>query len=131
MGRAPEYLGHGAFLDHPAGVHHHHPLGHLGHDAQVVGNHEDGHAELGLQLADEFQNLRLYGDVQGRGGFVRDQQLGTAREGHGDHHPLAHAPRQLVRVFVNSALRVGNLDLAQQVDGFGQGTGARQAPMEP
>ena len=78
-------------LHDPARVHDEQILDHVPHHAQVMGDEHQGHAEVLLQLADELQDLRLDGHVQGRGRFVGDQQFGPAGKRHGDHHPLAHA----------------------------------------
>ena len=80
-----------ALLDDLPGVHHRHPLGHLGHDAEVVGDQHHGHAEVGLELAHQVEDLGLDGDVEGGGGLVGDEQLGAGGQRHGDHHPLGHA----------------------------------------
>ena len=45
-----------------------------------------------------LQDLGLDRHVQGRGGLVGDQHAGIARQRQGDHHALAHAARELVRV---------------------------------
>ncbi|KAG1362878.1 hypothetical protein G6F61_014085 [Rhizopus arrhizus] len=42
-------------------------------------------------------DLRLDGHVQRGGRFVGDQQARLARQGHRDHHALAHAARQFTR----------------------------------
>ncbi len=36
-----------------------------------------------------MQNLRLYRNVERRGGFIGDQQLRSADQRHGDHDTLA------------------------------------------
>jgi hypothetical protein len=46
----------------------------------------------------ERQDLRLDGHVERGGRLVGDQQRRVAGQRHGDHHALAHAARQLVRV---------------------------------
>lgn len=51
-------------LHHLAAEHDHHFLGDVGDDAQVMGDHEDGHVELGLEVLDEFQNLGPDRDVE-------------------------------------------------------------------
>ena len=61
------------------------------------------HGQLALQLLDQRQDLRLDGHVQRRGGLVGDQQRGLAGQRHGDHHALAHAARQLVRMAAQHA----------------------------
>ena len=42
--------------------------------------------------------------------------FGIARQRHGDHHALAHAARELVRIGVHAALRLGDVDAAQHLD---------------
>ena len=67
--------------------------------------------------ADELQDLRLDGDVERGGGLVGDEQLGVARQRHRDHHPLAHAARQLVRVGARPAASASAMpDLAEHLD---------------
>ena len=61
-------------------------------------------AELARQVLHQLQDLRLDGDVERGGRLVGDDQLGIAREPDRDHHPLAHAARELVRILVEAAL---------------------------
>ena len=63
-----------------------------------------------LEVAHQVEDLRLDGDVERRGRLVGDQQLGIAGERDGDHHPLAHAARQLVGILVDAPLRLGDAD---------------------
>ena len=49
-------------------------------------------------LAEQVEDLGLHGHVERGGGLVGEQQRGAAGEGDGDHHALAHAAGQLVRV---------------------------------
>ena len=51
-----------------------------------------------LKLADQLEDLRLDGDVERGGRFVGDQQLRAAGERHRDHHALAQAAGELVRI---------------------------------
>ena len=44
------------------------------------------------------------GDVERRRGFVGDEQLRCAGHRHRDHHPLAHAARELMRIVVDPDL---------------------------
>ncbi len=44
----------------------------LGDDTHVVGDQQDRHGKLSLQLLDKAENLVLDADVQGGGGLVRD-----------------------------------------------------------
>ena len=104
-------------LHHAAGVHHRDLVGHLGDDAEVVGDQDDRHAGLLLQFAQQVEDLRLHRDVERGGGFVGDQQVGLAGQRHGDHHALAHAAGHLVRVFVEAAFRRGDAHALQRRDG--------------
>ena len=69
-----------------------------------------------LQLADELQDLRLHGDVERGGRLVGDQQLGVVGDGDGDHHALALAARELVRVLLEPRLGIGDADFLQQIE---------------
>lgn len=89
----------------------------LGDDTEVMGDHDDGGAGLLLQFAEQVEDLRLDGDVEGGGRFVGDEEFGLADEGHGDHRALAHAAGELVRVRAGLPLRVGDADAAQHVHG--------------
>ena len=103
-------------LDDPARVHHHDAVGDVGDDPQVVGDEDDRRAEVGLEPPDQLEDLGLDRDVERRRRLVGDQEVGVARERHRDHHPLAHAARELVRVVVDPLLRVGDADGAEQLD---------------
>ena len=58
-----------------------------------------------LQVAQQLEDLRLDRHVERGRRLVGDQQLRVARERHRDHHALAHAARELVRVVVERAAR--------------------------
>ncbi len=64
-----------------------------------------------------IEDLRLDGDVQRRGRFIGDQQLGAAGQGDGDHHALAHAAGEVVRIVAHPALGVGDAHQAQHLHG--------------
>ncbi len=53
----------------------------------------------------QFDDLRLIGHVERRRRLVGDEQARVAAQGHGDHHPLAHPTRELVRVGRRAAAR--------------------------
>ena len=63
-----------------------------------MGDEQAGKAQLGLQGAQQVQDHGLYGDVQGTGGFVGDDQARVQGQGTGDRHPLALATAHLVGV---------------------------------
>jgi hypothetical protein len=96
--------------------HHADPVGELAHDAQVVGDEQHGHPVLGLQLAQQFEDLRLHGDVERRRRFVGNQQFGTVGQRHGNHHPLPLTARKLVRVGGKPFPGLADADLVEQVE---------------
>ena len=106
----------GGLLHLAAGIHDDDALGDLGHHAEVVGDQHDGRADAVLEVAHQVEDLRLDGDVERGGRLVGDQQLRVAGERDGDHHALAHAARELVRVFAHAPLRLGNADQRQHLD---------------
>ena len=63
----------------------------------------------------QVEDLRLHGDVEGGGRLVGEQQRRAAGQGDGDHHALAHAAGQLVRVLVEPALGLGDADVVEQL----------------
>ena len=67
-------------------------------------------------LADQLEDLGLDRDVEGGGRLVGEQQRRAARQRDRDHHALAHAARQLVRVLIEPSLGLGDADVAQQLD---------------
>jgi hypothetical protein len=117
-------------LDHAAGVHHHHEVRHLGHHAQVVRDEHDGHASVALEVAQQREDLRLDGDVQRRGGLVGDEQLGLARQRHGDHDALTHAPAERVWVVAHALLGRRDAHLPQELDGARLGVLLRHLPVQ-
>ena len=103
-------------LDLAALVHDNHPVGHLRHHGHVMGDEHHRGAGLALQPVDQRQDLGLDGDVERGGRLIRDQQTRRAGQRHGDHHPLAHAAGQLVRILPQPPLRLGHPHLAQQIE---------------
>ena len=72
------------------------------HNAKVVGNQNDGHVVLALEIDQEVQNLRLNGDVERGGWFVGDQKIGLVCERHGNHDALTLTARELVRICIKA-----------------------------
>ncbi|MNV96908.1 hypothetical protein D3C71_1919610 [compost metagenome] len=58
-----------------------------------MGNEQDRHAEFGLKLAQQVQNLSLNCDIQRCSWLICNKQLWSAGKGHCDHRTLKHAPR--------------------------------------
>ena len=84
-------------LDGLAEVHHHHPVGDVAHDVEVVGDEDVREPELFLQVLEQVEDLRLNRDVERRDGLVAEDELRVDRERAGDADPLALAAGELVR----------------------------------
>ena len=91
-------------------------VGRLGDDAEIVGDHDHGRAELLLHALDEREDLRLGRDVERGRRLVGDDQVGVVDQRHRDHHALAHAARELVRVVVDPALGARDADRLQELE---------------
>ena len=104
-------------LDGAPAVHHHDAIGHLGNDPHVVSDQDNRGARAVLKLPEQVENLRLDGDIERGGRFVCNQNAWLAGKRHRNHHPLAHAARHLVRIFIDSLLRGGNAHCVQHLDG--------------
>ncbi len=87
-----------AQFDQFAGVHDADAVGDLAHQAQVVGDEQDGKAELVFQLVQFVHDVAFDDDVEGGGRFVHDDQFGAQDQGDGNDHALTHAAGQLVRI---------------------------------
>jgi len=115
VARLVEDLVDGAGLHDLACVHHVHIIGHLCHNAQIMGDVNDRDAALTLDAADQLQDLGLNGHIQCRGGLVTDQQVGVAGQCNGNDHALAHTAGQLVRVALHALFGIGDAHLFQQL----------------
>ena len=97
MLRRVEQVAHRAHLDDPAGVHHRQRVAHLGDDAEVVGDEDQRHAGLLLDVLEQVEILGLDGDIEVGGGLVGNDQLGSAGKRDGADDALAHAAAHLMR----------------------------------
>ena len=95
--RPLQQLGAGAALHHPAAIEHDDLVGDVGDHAEIVADEQDRHAELGLQVLHQLEDLRLDGDVERGGRLVGDQHRRPADQRHGDHGALAQAAGELER----------------------------------
>ena len=96
-------------LHHLALAHDIDAIGEAPHDAKVVGDEDDRHAELALQFGQEHQDLRLDGYVERRRRLVGDQDVGIVGQGHRDHDALALAARHFVRIGFHPPVGVRNV----------------------
>ena len=95
--------------------------------AEVVGDEDDRGAELAGQLGHLVEDEALDRDVERGRRLVGEHQLGTAGEGHGDEHPLAHPAGELVRVLVDAGGGVGDAGPLEQRDRLGARRGTSGA----
>lgn len=93
-----------------AAVHDRNPIGNTGYDSEIVCDQDHGHAELLLQVRHQLQNLCLDGDVERGRGFVSNEDLGVARQRHGNHDPLLHATTQLMGIVIHALARIRYAD---------------------
>ncbi len=92
-------------------------MGRLGHHPHVVGDEDQRHAALALQVQQQVDDLGLDGDIQRGGRFVGDQQARIAGDRHGDHHSLVHAAGELMGKRRQARCGARDTDLLQQLDG--------------
>ncbi len=60
-----------------------------------MGNHDDGHAELGLEFTEKGENGFAGGGVEVASGFIREKDFGAIDEGAGDGDALLFAAGKL------------------------------------
>jgi len=104
-----------ARLDDLSQVHDRHPIAHVLHHRQVMGDEEVREAELLLEILEQVDHLRL--DRQGQGGhrFVTNDEVGLDIQRTRDSDPLSLASTELVRVEVG-VLGSQSDDLQQLTD---------------
>ncbi len=81
-----------------------------------MADQQQRHVQALLQLLEQQEDLTLHRDVQRSGRLVGNQQLRFAGQCHGNHHPLALAPGQLVRIGFQAFLGLLNAYQLQQLD---------------
>ena len=79
-----EEFAHRRFFDHAPGIHHGHAFATARDHTKIVGDKQNGQAELFDQGAYQAQDLRLNGDIESRRRFIGDQQIRIACQGHSD-----------------------------------------------
>ncbi|MNY10845.1 hypothetical protein D3C86_1438440 [compost metagenome] len=107
----------GAHFHHLAAVHDVDGVGQVGDGGDVVADDEDGGVAQLVHLVQQPQDLGVGGGLHGAGGLVRHQQPRLVGDGHGDHHLLAHAIRQLVGIGPHHLAVILDPDSVQQGDG--------------
>ena len=101
-----EQLTRGSFFDQTPEIHNRNPVGNVAHDTEVVADEEVSEAELGPQVHEQVQDLRLDRDIERGDHFVADQELRIHRKRSGNHDTLALTAAELVRV----AMGIGRVE---------------------
>ena len=65
------------------------------------------------EVVEYRDDLRLRRDVEGGGGFVREDQVRLEEEDGRDHHALQHSARQFVRILTQPTTRLVDPDLVE------------------
>ena len=110
MQRPQEDVVGGALLDDVRRIHHVDAVGVARDHAEIVGDDDQRDVEPPRQILHQLEDLRLDGDVERGGRLVGDDELGIAGEPDRDHHALAHAAGELVRILLQPPLAVGDAD---------------------
>ena len=119
----------GALLFELASLHHEHAVRQPGDHAEIVGDQDDRRVEArACRPSQQIEDLRLHRDVERGGRLVGDQQLRAAAAGHRDHHALAHAARELVRIAVEARRALRGCATASSIS-MQRLRGARSASM--
>ena len=127
-GRIEHRMGR-TFLDDPACVHHRHAVAKLRDNAEIMGDEDDRQPPVTAEVAQQRQDLRLHGDIEGGCGFVRDDHVRLVRKRHGDADALTHPTGHLMRVIVDTGLGIGDAHVLQKLDGAGLGLGSADLVM--
>ena len=78
---------------------------------------DDGEVAFPLDLVDEFENLRLDGDVERRRRLVADEDIGVGGKGDRDDDALPHPARKFKGILAETAVRFGDPDLLHELEG--------------
>ena len=106
-----------ALLDDSPGVHHANPVAHRANHAKVVGDQQHRSSGFGPQRTDEVEHFRFNRGVEAGRRLIEDEQFRRRRKRHRDDDTLEHAARELVRIAVHHASRVGDTDLGERFVG--------------
>ncbi len=96
---------------------------------EIVRDEQDRHVTLAALLVEEPQDLRLHRDVERGRRLVGDQEVGIGAKRRGDHHALSETAGKLEGIGARALLRIGNANVAQQLDHSRVRRRRRQAAM--
>ena len=84
--------------------------------AQIVADIDHRSPGLGRQIAQQLEDMRLSGDVEAGRRLVEQQNIGLARQRHGDGNALLLTAREFVGIALQQFLRLRQTHLRQQFD---------------
>ena len=116
-------------LHHLAGIHDENPRTHIGDHPEIMADQDHRGAQARVQLAQQIEDLRLDGDVERGGRLIGDQQCRLIGKPHRQHHPLAHAAGELMRIRPNCPIRRRHPHPSQQFDRPRPGGHGAKPPM--
>jgi hypothetical protein len=96
-----------------------------------VADVEHGEADLGTHGDEKIEHLRLDCHIEGGGRLVGDHELGIARDGDRDHHPLPHAAGELVNIGAKKVAVLRQPDPGEQLAGTVARGACRKAEIVP
>ena len=112
--RVIEHVVHGIKLNNFSVLHDSDAIGNISHNTKIMGDEQHTCIVTGLQLFDQFQYLRLSGDIQRCGRLIGDEHLGLQCQCHGDHCPLPLSTRQLMRISAHDARWIRQVNILEQ-----------------
>ena len=114
--RVKEDISDGIFLHNIALVHYDSAVGDFGDHSKVVGDEQHSHAVFFLQIANQFEDVFLDGDVQSGGGFVGDEEFRVTAHGHGNHDALFLSAGEFMWVGVENLRGARQSHFVEQVE---------------
>src|SRR5690625_456721 len=117
VGRTGEYVRGPALFDDAARVHDRDPVGGLVDDTEVVGDQQQPHTGVVLDLGEEFHDLCLDCHVERGRRLVGDKDIGVEGDRHRDHHALTHTSGELVWIGPGPTRWIRDSDPVEKLDG--------------
>ncbi|OWK20564.1 hypothetical protein AJ88_28435 [Mesorhizobium amorphae CCBAU 01583] len=117
MARTMKDVPHRPLLHHLARIHDGYVVAQFSDDAEMMGDKQDGATDLPLQILEQMYDLDFQRCIKRCGWLVGDEQRRLHQKRHGNADALAHATRELMRIIPDAALRIGNSDSLEHVDG--------------
>ena len=125
-----QHIARWSLFHHKPMLHHRNAIGDFRHHAEIMRDEQHGGALALLQIADQRQDLRLGGDIQGRGRFIGNQHHRIKRQCHRNHGALALPARKLMREGARGFCRMRDTHFLQQCQHAGFNLSIAQAGMD-